>query len=75
MGGGPEENAEILRQVLAGERGAKRDVVVLNAGAALTVARKSGDLKSGIAMAETAIDSGEAAGKLDALVRYTQENG
>ncbi|AOY58888.1 MULTISPECIES: anthranilate phosphoribosyltransferase [Desulfococcus] len=75
LGGGPEENAGILRRVLAGERGAKRDVVVLNAGAALTVARKAGDLKSGIAMAEAAIDSGAAAGKLDALVQYTRENG
>jgi anthranilate phosphoribosyltransferase len=75
LGGGPEENAAILRRVLAGERGAKRDVVVLNAGAALTIARKAADLREGVAMAEAAIDSGRAAQKLDALVRYTRENG
>lgn len=75
MGGGPEENAAILRKVLAGEGGAKRDVVALNAGAALTIARKAADLREGVAMAEAAIDSGQAAQKLNALVRYTQENG
>ncbi len=75
MGGDPEENAAITREILAGERGARRDVVVLNAGAALSAARKASDIREGIAMAEAAIDDGAAAGKLDALVRYTRENG
>ena len=75
MGGDPEENAGITRRLLEGEGGAKRDVVVLNAGAALTAARKASDIKEGIALAEAAIDSGRAVQKLDALVRYTRENG
>ena len=44
-------------------------------GAALAAAGKAGDLKEGIAMAAAAIDTGKASGKLDALIRYTQENG
>lgn len=75
VGGDPEENAAITRKILEGARGPKRDVVLLNAGAALTVARKAADVKEGIAMAEAAIDEGRAAAKLDALVRYTRENG
>jgi anthranilate phosphoribosyltransferase len=74
-GGGPEENARIFRTILAGEKGAKRNVVLINAAAALVAAGKAGDLKAGIALAKTAIDSGAAAAKLDALARYTRENG
>ncbi len=75
MGGEPDENAAITRRVLAGEKGAKRNVVVLNAGAALAAARKARDIREGIAMAEAAIDDGKALEKLDALARYTRENG
>ncbi len=67
-GGGPEENAEIARALLAGEeRGPARDIVVLNAGAALVVAGVAVDLDAGIAAAEAAIDAGAAQGVLDAL--------
>ena len=67
-GGGPEENAEIARALLAGEeRGPARDIVVLNAGAALVVAGVAVDLDAGIAAAEAAIDTGAAQGVLDAL--------
>jgi anthranilate phosphoribosyltransferase len=75
VGGGPEENARIFGTILAGERGAKRDVVLINAAAALVAAGRAGGLEEGIALAETAIDSGAAAAKLDALARYTRENG
>ena len=74
-GGGPEENAAITRAILAGERGPKRNVVLLNAAAALVACGKADDLAAGIALAETAIDSGAAMGKLQALVDYTQNNG
>ena len=75
LGGDPERNAEITRSILKGEKGPKRDVVLLNAAAALVAAGKAGELKEGIGLAEEAIDSGAAAAKLEALVDYTQENG
>lgn len=74
-GGDAEENAAITRNILAGEPGPKRDVVLINAGAALMAAGKTGDLKGGIDMATAAIDEGKAVEKLNALVEYTQDNG
>ncbi len=74
-GGGPEENAEITNEILGGEKGSRRDVVLLNASAALVVAGKADNLTQGISLAETSIDSGAAAEKLRSLVRFTRENG
>jgi anthranilate phosphoribosyltransferase len=74
-GGDPVQNAAILREILAGARGARRDVVLINAGAALVCAGKARQLEDGIRLAGEVIDSGAARAKLDALVRYTQENG
>jgi anthranilate phosphoribosyltransferase len=74
-GGDPEVNAAITRRILAGEKGPKRDVVLLNTAAALVACRKAVDVKAGIAQAEQAIDSGAAMGKLEALVAYTRGNG
>jgi len=74
-GGTPVENAAITHAVLSGEQGARRDVVLINAGAALVTAGKAADLKQGIAMAAGAIDEGRALKKLEALAAYTQENG
>jgi len=74
-GGDPAQNAAILREILAGARGARRDVVLINAGAALVCAGKARQLEDGIRLAGEVIDSGAARAKLDALVRYTQENG
>jgi anthranilate phosphoribosyltransferase len=74
-GGGPEENAAITRKILSGEKGPRRHVVVLNAGAALMAAGKADSIQDGISLAEAAIDNGAAMEKLDALVAYTQENG
>jgi len=74
-GGDPQENAAILRQILSGETGPRRNVVLLNAGAALMAAGQAADLKAGIDLAARAIDSGKAAEKLELLVRYTTENG
>jgi anthranilate phosphoribosyltransferase len=68
-GGTPQENARITREILNGEnRGAKRDVVLLNASAALVAGGKAGDLKQGLELAADAIDSGRANNALDNLV-------
>jgi len=66
-------NAKILRGVLSGEiQGAKRDVVVLNAGAAILAAGKVDTIEAGIEMAKDVIDSGKAVEKLDKLIEYSQ---
>jgi len=70
-GGDAVENAAIIRGVLAGEKSARRDVVVLNAAAALVAAGRAEHIAGAIPMAVTSIDSGAAAGKLQALVRFS----
>ncbi len=70
-GGGPDDNAEYVRRVLAGDAGRHRDIVVLNAGAALVVAGLVEELGDGIALARTSIDDGHAAASLEALVRVS----
>lgn len=74
-GGLPERNAEITRAVLSGATGPRRDVVLINAGAALVAAGKADRLQEGIEMAAAAIDEGRAMQKLKALAAYTQDNG
>lgn len=64
----PEQSMKMLRGVLDGEPGAARDIVVLNAGAALFVANVADSMKAGIELARKAIDSGAAKGKLEQLV-------
>ena len=75
LGGDPNVNAEITRSILNGEQGAKRDVVLINAAAALVAAGKAENTSEGIKLAEKAIDSSAAMEKLDALITFTQENG
>jgi anthranilate phosphoribosyltransferase len=71
-GGEPAENAEVVRSVLAGKAGPARDVVVLNAGAAILVGGgHAEDLPAGVARAAETIDSGAAADVLDRLVDLT----
>ncbi len=71
LGGSPEENAAILRAILSGEeKGPKRDIVELNAAAALCL--EDGDWEQGLARARESIDSGAALAKLDALVAFSQ---
>ena len=70
-GGDAEVNAEAIRALLAGATGPYRDVVLLNAAAALVVADRADDLKSGVALAAAAIDDGKAATALEALARIT----
>lgn len=72
-GGEPDENAAILRGILDGSiTDAKRDIVLLNAGAALWAANKANDIESGIGIARESIDSGHALQKLDALIEMSQ---
>ena len=68
LGGTPEENAAAIHALFDGAEGAYRDIVLLNAAAALIVADKADDLKSGVAMAKEAIDSGAAKQTLAKLV-------
>lgn len=72
-GGTPEENAEITRAILAGEKGAKRNAVALNAGAALYIAGKADTLEAGVRLAESVIDSKAAMRKLDEFIKYSNE--
>jgi anthranilate phosphoribosyltransferase len=72
-GGGPEENARIARDVLAGADGPRRDVVLLNAAAALRAAGRAKDWRDGIGIAAEAIDSGRAADVLQNWARISQE--
>jgi anthranilate phosphoribosyltransferase len=73
LGGDAATNAAILRGVLSGEiRDAKRDVVLLNAGAAFQAAGKVPDIAHGIRLAAEVIDDGAALAKLDALIRCSQ---
>lgn len=71
-GGDRAENALIIRQVLAGEPGPRRDIVLMNAAAALVVGGKARDFKEGVALAAQSIDSGAAAAKLTGLVALSQ---
>jgi len=66
-------NAAITRSVLAGERGPRRDIVLLNAGAALVAAGLASDLREGVAQAAQAIDTGRAREVLERLVAFTNE--
>jgi len=68
-----KENAEITLSILKGEPGARRDIVLLNAAAALVVASKAKDFKEGIKIAESSIDSGRAIEKLKQLIGYTNK--
>lgn len=72
-GGDPQHNAKALRAVLAGDKGPYRDIVLLNAAAALIVAGKAATLKDGAAMAAMALDGGGAAATLAKLVAITNE--
>ncbi|ABW67371.1 anthranilate phosphoribosyltransferase [Desulfosudis oleivorans] len=75
-GGTPSENAQITRHILSGkEKGPRRNVVVVNAGAALVAAGKAEDLKAGVALAGQIIDSGKAHEKLEQLIEFTKSNG
>ena len=68
VGGTPEENAAITRAILKGEKGPKRDAVLMNAGAALTIGGKAETMAEGVALAAQIIDSGKALETLEKLI-------
>ncbi len=74
-GGDAAENADILRRILAGEHGPRRDVVLMNAAAALLAAGAVADLAEGVAAARESIDSGRAQSALEALVAVSRRLG
>jgi anthranilate phosphoribosyltransferase len=72
-GGDSAENARIARRILEGELGARREVVVANAGAALYVSGAAPSIREGVELARQSIDSGRALRKLDELIAVTRE--
>ncbi len=74
-GGDPQENAATVRSILSGEKGPRRDIVLLNAAAGLWVAEAVPTLEAGIARAAESIDCGAAMAKLEALSRATAKAG
>ncbi|OAT86421.1 anthranilate phosphoribosyltransferase [Desulfotomaculum copahuensis] len=71
-GGGAEENAAIIREILCGVTGPRRDAVLINAALGLVAAGAAADIPGGLALAAQSIDSGEAQAKLEALIDYTR---
>ena len=71
-GGTAQDNAVLLRSILSGQKGAQRDIVLLNAAAALIAGGKAATFKEGIALADTAIDSGKALQKVEELIAFSQ---
>ncbi len=72
-GGSPQECAAIAAEVLAGKKGPKRDIVLLNAAAVFMAEGRAGDFKQGLALAADSIDSGKAKKKLEELVRVSNK--
>ncbi len=73
LGGDPNENAEILRNILAGEPGPRRDIAVLNAAAGIAAAGQADSIESAIPLAQVSIDSGAARTVLERVVIASQE--
>ncbi|HXG77445.1 MAG TPA: anthranilate phosphoribosyltransferase [Gaiellaceae bacterium] len=70
-GGTPAENAQAIRDVLAGGDGGRRDAILLNAAGAIAAGGHAADLREGLELAREAVDSGAAAARLDELARFT----
>ena len=74
MGGDAAENAAIIRSILAGEKSPRRDVVLLNAAAALVAAARADSIAEALPLANKSIDSGAAVNKLDSLITFTNSH-
>ncbi|MBQ9279395.1 MAG: anthranilate phosphoribosyltransferase [Lachnospiraceae bacterium] len=72
-GGKPEDNAKITRDILAGEKGHKRNVVLMNAGAALYIYGKADSIENGIKLAAEMIDSGKATETLEKIIELSNK--
>jgi anthranilate phosphoribosyltransferase len=75
LGGTPAENAKITRAILSGEPGPKRDAVLLNSGAAISIARPELSMADGIKIAREIIDSGKALKQLEQFITLSKEKG
>ena len=71
VGGDKDENARILMDILKGEKGPKRDIILINSSAALVVAGKTDEFREGVMIAAEAIDSGRAMKKLEEVIRVS----
>ena len=71
-GGTARQNAKILRGILSGEVGARRNIVIMNAAAALVAGNQASDLKEGASIAEQTLDSGKSLAKLDELIKLSR---
>jgi anthranilate phosphoribosyltransferase len=74
QGGGPEENAQIIREVLEGKEGPPSDIVLINAAAGLFLGQRAPDLKSAMELAQHAVASGAAKAKLEELAAFTAQH-
>jgi anthranilate phosphoribosyltransferase len=72
-GGDAQDNAGIIRKILDGEKGPRRDVVLLNAAAAFVAAGLDDRFEAGVARAKQSVDSGGARGKLDSIIHFTRQ--
>jgi anthranilate phosphoribosyltransferase len=72
-GGTPDENAQSIRDILAGTPGPRRDAVLLNAAGAIAAAGHAADLREGLEFARRAVDSGGARGRLDELAAFSRQ--
>ena len=75
MGGDKDENARITLQILKGDKGPKRDIVLMNSAAALVIAGKTEDFRTGCEMAKDALDSGKALRKLEDIKKVSNSLG
>jgi len=73
VGGGPAENAEIARRILSGEKGPKRDIVVMNAACCLYMGKNQVTMRECVRMAQELIDNGSAMRKLNEFIQATNE--
>ena len=73
LGGDAAENAKIIMAILSGEKGPKRDIVLLNAAAAIVAGCRAKTLKEGVKLVAESIDSGAAMNKLEAMKRFTNQ--
>jgi anthranilate phosphoribosyltransferase len=73
-GGSPAENAEAIRQVFDGKNGGRRDAILLNAAGAIAASGHSADLREGLEVARSAIDSGAAGERLELLIAFSRES-
>jgi anthranilate phosphoribosyltransferase len=73
LGGNSKENAEELNDIFDGKKGAKRDVIALNAGAAIYLGKKASSIEEGIIKAEETLDSGKARDKLLEIIEYSRK--